>query len=348
MLGARSIAVVGASDRPGSFGERMVAEVDPEPVAAARRASGQPALRRDRRSAMLCARWPTSTSLSTWSCSGSRTQRSRSSFGLAAARGDRSAVIFGSVVGSASDGSPLRERVAAIARDAGMAVCGGGCMGFVHVVNGIRAHRLPRARPDPGRTGRPGHPLGLGVLGAAAHPAPDRLPARGVLRPGAGHRRPPTTSSTPSTCPRRGSSRCCWRRSATARGSCWRCGERPRSGVPVVLLRGRRLADGPGDGGRPLRRRRRRGRGMGGAVRGNRRPTGTRPRRVRRHPRAVRHRTPSGGGRTRRRDRHGARLRRRAHAARRRRRTSWAFRSRPSPQLPRSGWPDCSTAVSRR
>lgn len=38
-----------------------------------------------------------------------------------------------------SDAPPLVERLAAIARDAGMAVCGGNCMGFVNVERGLRA-----------------------------------------------------------------------------------------------------------------------------------------------------------------------------------------------------------------
>ena len=33
----------------------------------------------------------------------------------------------------------MRDRVAAIARSAGMALCGGGCMGFVNVAAGVRA-----------------------------------------------------------------------------------------------------------------------------------------------------------------------------------------------------------------
>jgi acyl-CoA synthetase (NDP forming) len=38
-----------------------------------------------------------------------------------------------------SDAPPLVERLAAIAREAGMAVCGGNCMGFVNVERGLRA-----------------------------------------------------------------------------------------------------------------------------------------------------------------------------------------------------------------
>ena len=48
MLEARSVALVGASPRPGSLGARMIEEVAKSPAAAAH-VPGQPALRRDRR-----------------------------------------------------------------------------------------------------------------------------------------------------------------------------------------------------------------------------------------------------------------------------------------------------------
>ena len=62
--------------------------------------------------------------------------------GAAARRGDRAAVIFGSLhepPGADPLGATVRQRVAGIARDAGMAVCGAGCMGFVNVTYGLRA-----------------------------------------------------------------------------------------------------------------------------------------------------------------------------------------------------------------
>jgi acyl-CoA synthetase (NDP forming) len=58
----------------------------------------------------------------------------------AAARGDRSAVVFGSLFEPDDPSSTaIRDRVAATARAAGMALCGGGCMGFVNVARGLRA-----------------------------------------------------------------------------------------------------------------------------------------------------------------------------------------------------------------
>ncbi len=59
---------------------------------------------------------------------------------IAAAVGARSAVLFGSAHG-------LREKIAATATDAGMALCGAGCMGFVNNALGVRA--LGYLEPDP-------------------------------------------------------------------------------------------------------------------------------------------------------------------------------------------------------
>jgi acyl-CoA synthetase (NDP forming) len=67
---------------------------------------------------------------------------------LAARRGDRSAVLFGSAHELPGEPQPaLRARLAATARTAGMAVCGAGCMGFVNVTHGLRA--LGYVEPDP-------------------------------------------------------------------------------------------------------------------------------------------------------------------------------------------------------
>jgi len=59
---------------------------------------------------------------------------------LAAEAGAGSAVIFASGYEELRDGvPPLTERLAAIARDAGMAVCGGNCMGFANLERRVRA-----------------------------------------------------------------------------------------------------------------------------------------------------------------------------------------------------------------
>ena len=69
---------------------------------------------------------------------------------LAAARGDRSAVIFGGAyeIPDVTPGTAgLRSQLAGTARSAGMAVCGAGCMGFVNVCYGLRA--IGYIEPDP-------------------------------------------------------------------------------------------------------------------------------------------------------------------------------------------------------
>jgi acetate---CoA ligase (ADP-forming) len=144
MLEARSIALVGASARPGSLGARMIAEVARSP---ARPRSylvnprygdigGVPCL-------ATLAEVPEpvdlvllavpDTALADQLCT-------------AAGRQDRSAVIFGNAFDPPGT-SGLRDRLAAIATDAGMAVCGAGCMGFVNVARGLRA--VGYIEPDP-------------------------------------------------------------------------------------------------------------------------------------------------------------------------------------------------------
>lgn len=132
MLAARSVAVVGASPRPDSFGARMVAEVLRGP--ATRRVhlvnprhasiSGRPCLPR-----LRDVDEPPDLVLL-----GVADGRLPEQLAEAAAIGARSAVIFGS-----AHGEQLRERLRRIAQDAGMALCGAGCMGFVNVAENLRA-----------------------------------------------------------------------------------------------------------------------------------------------------------------------------------------------------------------
>src|SRR3954447_14577544 len=132
MLGARSVAVVGASARPGSFGERLVTEVLRSPSAPAvhlvnpryDEVFGRPCV-----ASLDDVELPVDVVLL-----GVGDDALDSELARAAARGVRSAVVFGN---AALDGQ--RSRLAGIARDAGMALCGGGCMGFVNVVAGLRA-----------------------------------------------------------------------------------------------------------------------------------------------------------------------------------------------------------------
>lgn len=138
MLQARSVALVGASPRPGSFGERMVIE--------ARRSSARMHLVNPRYQdidGIPCA--PSLAALDEeidLVLLGVPDAALLDQLKAAAAVGARSAVIFGS-----ANGRPLREAVIEIAADAGMAVCGAGCMGFVNNATGLRA--LGYLEPDP-------------------------------------------------------------------------------------------------------------------------------------------------------------------------------------------------------
>jgi acyl-CoA synthetase (NDP forming) len=136
MLRARSVAVVGASANPDSFGARMVIE--------AQRSSARMHLvnpRYDRIGELPCA--PSLADLDEpvdLVLLGVPDGALIGQLEAAADAGVPSAVLFGSAHG-------LRDKVAAVASAASMAVCGAGCMGFVNNVNGVRA--LGYLEPDP-------------------------------------------------------------------------------------------------------------------------------------------------------------------------------------------------------
>jgi acetate---CoA ligase (ADP-forming) len=138
MLEARSIAIVGASDKEGSFGRRAVEEVA--------KSSADPEVHLVN---------PRLSSIGDKRCVGSLDEIDgavdlvmmcvpdaalESEMQKAADRKDRSAVVFGSAFGA-------RERIRQIAAAAGMAVCGAGCMGFVNVRHGLRV--IGYVEPDP-------------------------------------------------------------------------------------------------------------------------------------------------------------------------------------------------------
>jgi acyl-CoA synthetase (NDP forming) len=149
MLEARSVALVGASPRDGSLGQRMITEM----------ARSSPAPRTylvnprhteigGTRCYVSLAELPEPVDLVLLAVPDTVLEEQ---VALAARRGDRSAVIFGSAFdppGPRPAGQPsLRDRLAATARAAGMAVCGAGCMGFVNVTRGLRA--VGYVEPDP-------------------------------------------------------------------------------------------------------------------------------------------------------------------------------------------------------
>ncbi len=138
MLEARSVAVVGASVREGSVGHQSLVElveggfdgrivpVNPKydsvvglPAVASLRDIGEP------------------VDLVILAVSNSLLEEQ---LRAAAEAGAASAVIFASGYEEPREGAPrLTERLAAIAREAGMAICGGNCMGFANLERRVRA-----------------------------------------------------------------------------------------------------------------------------------------------------------------------------------------------------------------
>ena len=144
MLEARSVALVGASARPGSLGARMIAEMARSP--------SRP------RTYLVNPRY---TDIDGTPCLPSLTEvpepvdlvllavpdtALEEQLGSAARTTARSAIIFGNAF-ELPGTSGLRDRLTATARNAGMTLCGPGCMGFVNVARGLRA--VGYIEPDP-------------------------------------------------------------------------------------------------------------------------------------------------------------------------------------------------------
>jgi acetate---CoA ligase (ADP-forming) len=198
MLEARSVALVGASPRPGTFGQRMVEEVARSPSRPeVHLVNPKYAEVSGRRCVPSLDDLPGPVDLVLLAVPDAALEQQ---LARAARRGDRSAVIFGNahedrarpadpdenpalpgeqpatgpwmyqkarynvpigtsmpeppepagpVVPEGPVGSvgPLRQRLAGIARSAGMQLCGAGCMGFVNVAHGLRA--IGYTEPDP-------------------------------------------------------------------------------------------------------------------------------------------------------------------------------------------------------
>ena len=276
--------------RPGSFGERMVAEVGRSP-AAPRRLPGES--RGTTRSAAGAAtrRSPTCPSRSTWCCSACPTPRSRSSSSLAAR--PRRPV-----------GGDLRQRLRARRpRRAGLRDAAGRdrarpgwrCAGPAAWASSTSPTGCARSATS-SRTRCPAGPVALvthsgSVFSAMLRSPPGaRLHARGVLRPGAGDHGGGLPAPTRSSCRRPGCSRWSWRRSASRR-CCGRCSpRRPTADVPVVLLTAGASAAGRAMVAAHSGALAGRDGGWEALARRLRRAPGRRPGRAGRHPGAVRHR----------------------------------------------------------
>jgi len=147
MLEARSVALVGASPRPGSLGARMIEEVA-KSASAPRTYLVNPRYHEigGERCHPGLADLPEPVDLALLAVPDAALEEQVEA---AVGVGARSAVIFGSAVDQPGHpgASTLRDRIAAAARGAGMAVCGAGCMGFVNVARGLRA--IGYTEPDP-------------------------------------------------------------------------------------------------------------------------------------------------------------------------------------------------------
>jgi acetate---CoA ligase (ADP-forming) len=141
MLEARSVAVVGASSRPDSFGEQLILQL------RAGRFDGDIYPVNPRYDEILGLRcYPTMADLPArvdLAILGVSNALIEEQLLAAVAAGAGSAAIFCSCHEPPGPGASLAERLARTAREAGVAICGGNGMGFVNVDRGLRACGFP-------------------------------------------------------------------------------------------------------------------------------------------------------------------------------------------------------------
>jgi acetyltransferase len=148
MLEARSIAVLGASERAGSFGLRLAQSVLSAGYA------GRIDFVNPRQSEILGR--PCYRSIGELgeapdlAILGVGVANLESALLAAIDRGARSAVVFDACHGDTAAGTPLLPRLRDIAREAGLPVCGGAGMGFIDVPAGCVASFYPAAHLKPG------------------------------------------------------------------------------------------------------------------------------------------------------------------------------------------------------
>jgi acetate---CoA ligase (ADP-forming) len=138
MLEARSVAVIGASGREGTPGHQTLVEL--------RKGGFDGAVfpvnpRYDELDGRRCfasiADVPEHVDLAVIALSNALLEEALTA---CADAGVAAAVVYASGFEEPTDGAPpLTERLTKIALDAGMAICGGNCMGFVNVERGLRA-----------------------------------------------------------------------------------------------------------------------------------------------------------------------------------------------------------------
>ncbi|RPI20105.1 MAG: CoA-binding protein, partial [Actinobacteria bacterium] len=133
MLAARSIAVVGASERVGSVGDQVMRQL----TKGGYRGAIHPVNPRYARlHGLPCAPSLDDLGAVDHVVLAVANAHLEAELEKAVAVGAGSATIFASCHGTAGDGSPLRERLAAIAGD--MPICGGNGMGFLNLEQRLR------------------------------------------------------------------------------------------------------------------------------------------------------------------------------------------------------------------
>ena len=149
MLEARSVALVGASQRQGTPGNRMVRQLRVGGFTGTAAAVNP---KYDEVEGLAC--YPTLEEVPfvpELVLLGVGNRLLEEQMQAAAELGARGVVVFASGLEDPPREPPLTERLRRIAREAGMVICGGNCMGFVDVERGLRALAFEeRADLEPG------------------------------------------------------------------------------------------------------------------------------------------------------------------------------------------------------
>ena len=150
MLNARSVVIVGASERVGSVGDQTIRQLISGGF------SGDVfAVNPRYQQVHGLNSWPSLELIESpvdLVVLAVANEHLESEMAKAAEIGARSVAIFASCHGTASDGESLRERLKTIADDAGIPICGGNGMGFLNVEKGLRICGF--YQPDDLRPGR--------------------------------------------------------------------------------------------------------------------------------------------------------------------------------------------------
>jgi acetate---CoA ligase (ADP-forming) len=168
LLEPRSIAIVGASERPGSFGRTTMAQT----LASGFQGKIYPVNPNQREVLGLkcypsLADLPAPADLVVLALANAMLEEQ---LRLAVSTGCRAATIFASAYLEGDKPPFLTKRLRQIARAAGMPVCGGNCMGFFHPAKGINAAWYEAGKLEPGPIGLISHSGSLFLSLAANDP----------------------------------------------------------------------------------------------------------------------------------------------------------------------------------